>query len=96
MTLLGGFLMAMMAGLTFWTLNAYRPASPNSARFTGTPEQFRMILGLFGLIFIFGLASLIGGLWQLIFGRRKMLLIWLILGLGAALIVAGIALTRSI
>ena len=89
MTLLGGFLMAMMAGLTFWTLNAYRPASPNSARFTGTPEQFRMILGLFGLIFIFGLASLI-------FGRRKMLLIWLILGLGAALIVAGIALTRSI
>ena len=39
--------------------------------FTGTAEQARLILGLFGLVITFGFFSMVSGLWQIVTGRRN-------------------------
>ena len=96
MVLLGGFLMVMMGSLISWAFNAYRGANDASSRFNGTPQQFRMIVGLMALVFIFGVASAVVGLWQMIFGRRNLILMWIVIGLGAVLVVAGIIVTNAI
>jgi uncharacterized paraquat-inducible protein A len=96
MILLGGFLIAMMGGIISWAFDAYRGANEASSRFNGTPQQFRMIIGLMGLVFIFGLASAVVGLWQLIFGRRNLVLMWIVLGLGAVLVIAGFVVTNAL
>lgn len=90
MIVLGGMLMVMMGALAMWAVNANRDIHGAGARFTGTPGQFRMILGLFGLIFVFGLASVVAGLWQLIFGRRQLILMWAAIALGVLLVIGGI------
>lgn len=40
-------------------------------RFTGTAEQAVLILGLFGLVLTFGLATIVSGLYQIKTGRRN-------------------------
>jgi hypothetical protein len=67
-----------------------QPARPGGgARFTGTKDQMYMIFGILGFVLLFGFTSLIAGLWQLVFGRRNMMLIYLILGLGAIFLIGG-------
>jgi hypothetical protein len=44
--------------------------------FTGTPEQARLIMGLFAAIVALGLTSSISGIWQTITARRN---IWIML-----------------
>lgn len=41
------------------------------ARFTGRPEQAQLILGLFGMVIVFGLGSIVNGLYQIKTGRRN-------------------------
>lgn len=96
MVILGGFLMAMMFSLIGWAANAYRGAREATSRFNGTPRQFGMIVGLMGLVFIFGLASAVVGLYQLIFGRRNLTMIWIVLGVGVLLVIAGIVVTSAL
>lgn len=88
MLLCGGFLISIMGYITFWTVAAMNSTTPNGAKFNGTREQLLMILGLFGLLILFGLASLLNGIWQLAFGQRNRLFVWIIVGL-AALAFAG-------
>jgi MFS family permease len=85
---LGLFLVGMMA---FLYLNLapmmLHPGDETSSgsSFTGTADQGRMILALFGLIFAFGLASMFNGIWQIRTGQRNLLIMWIVLGLAAVL-----------
>ena len=87
---IGLFLVGLMGTITYnlapLMLQAGEPAG--GARFTGTAEQARLILGLFGLIIAFGLASVVSGLWQIKTGRRNKLIFILMLGLFVLVIVA--------
>jgi len=88
---LGGILVAGMAFLIFWTTNMIansdRPGA--TSRFTGSKSDMMFMYSIFGLVLVFGLTSLVAGLWQVIFGRRNLMLVWIMLGLGAAFMIAG-------
>jgi hypothetical protein len=81
---LGSLLVGGMAFLTIWLapflLNP--GVSQGGTRFTGTPEQAKMIIGVFAIVAAIGVGACFGGGWQLITGRRNK---WVVLG---ALIVA--------
>src|SRR5438046_8632662 len=66
------------------------------ARFTGSPEQAMMILGLFGIIMVFGLACIAGGIFQLLTGRRSILIIILVLALAFVLLVVASAVRKAL
>jgi len=77
---LGGFIAAMMAGIIYF---AYNVVSGNAKgqRFDGTETQMLFIFGILGLVFAVGVAFAIAGIWQVIFGRRNMIIIWISLAL---------------
>jgi hypothetical protein len=52
-------------------------AETSGARFTGSPQQGLMILGLFGLLIVFGVAATLAGVFQVVTGRRS---IWIMIG----------------
>jgi hypothetical protein len=81
-----------MGLITFWAVDLIRHNNdPNGAsRFTGTEQQMYLMFGVFAFVMLFGLAALTAGLWQLIFGRRNMILVWIVLGLGAIFVVGGL------
>ena len=58
--------------------------------FTGTAQQAWLILGLFALIMLFGLASTIHGGMQVATGRQSNWLIVLILALAGTLVIGGL------
>jgi len=66
------------------------------ARFTGTPEQGMMILGLFGIVIVFGLAAIAGGVFQMITGRRSIVIMVIVLGLAALLWVLGSGVRKAL
>src|SRR2546423_9347967 len=86
---LGLFLVGMMGTITYYVapliLQAGTPGG--GARFTGTPQQALIILGLFGLLIVFGLTSVISGLWQIKTGRRNKWIFIFMLGLVIVLLV---------
>ncbi|HLL75217.1 MAG TPA: hypothetical protein VK421_08100 [Pyrinomonadaceae bacterium] len=71
--LIGLFLIGLMGTITYNLAPALLnpAAATDGSRFTGTPEQALMILGLFGLVITFGVGSLAAGLWQIATGRRN-------------------------
>jgi MFS family permease len=89
--ILGLFLVGLMGTITFnLAPSMLRPgASQSGTRFTGTPEQAQLILGLFGLVIVFGLTGIVNGLWQIITGRRNKWILVIILVLAVLLIVGG-------
>ena len=79
---LGLILVAMMGTITIMLAPMMLAAKETTgARFTGTPQQGMLILGFFGIIIVFGLACIAGGVFQLLTGRRSILIIVLVLGL---------------
>jgi uncharacterized membrane protein len=55
-----------------------------TTRFSGGPEDVAFIVGIFGLVICFGLASIAGGVWQIIYGkpnRKVMVVMFVIAGL---------------
>ena len=73
---IGMFLVGLMGTITYNVAPLLLPftvaaAPAGGARFTGTPEQAQMILGLFGMVIVFGLGSIVSGLWQIKTGRRN-------------------------
>jgi hypothetical protein len=92
---LGVLLVAMMGTITLLTAPAMLARRASSgAGFTGTPEQAILILGLFGIVIVFGLTCIGSGLWQIVTGRRSIWIVVIILGLTFLLIVAGSAVVR--
>ena len=71
--LIGLFLVGLMGTITYYLAPALLSpaAATEGSRFTGSPEQALMILGLFGLVITFGVGSITSGLWQIITGRRN-------------------------
>ena len=72
--LIGFFLVGLMGTITYNLAPMMFPPTEvrgSGARFTGTPEQAQMILGLFGMVIAFGLGSIASGLWQIKTGRRN-------------------------
>ncbi|HEX8131748.1 MAG TPA: hypothetical protein VF527_21815 [Pyrinomonadaceae bacterium] len=72
--LIGLFLVGLMGTITYNLAPLMFPAVESrgaGARFTGTPEQAFLILALFGLVIVFGLGSILSGLWQIKTGRRN-------------------------
>jgi MFS family permease len=87
---LGFFLVAMMGTITIMLAPMMLSAGQETsgAKFNGTPEQAFLVLGLFGIIIVFGLACIAGGLFQIVTGRRSILIIILVLVLTFAMLVA--------
>ncbi len=88
--ILGIFLAVIMAVVTS---NIYPAISqPNaSSKFTGTETQAHQILAILGLTFAAGVLFAATGLWQIIFGRRNRLLVWIsLLIILAAIVVSAI------
>src|SRR5882724_5406049 len=73
---IGLFLALTMGGLTvfFASLMVHSGSPGSTGSFTGTPEQATAIFGLFGVIFAIGLTSLVGGIYQIKYGRRSLLI----------------------
>ena len=82
-----------MGYLSWWMYNAITAPTPagSSPRFTGGPQDITFMVFVFGLVMIIGLVSLIGGLWQIVFGKRNKTLVYIIIGLGAIFIATGLA-----
>jgi MFS family permease len=91
LAVLGTFLVVMMSAIIIFMLGLVnQSAKPGTgARFTGTKDEMYMAFGILGFVLLFGFTSLVAGLWQLIFGRRNMILIYVILGLGAIFLIGG-------
>jgi MFS family permease len=81
--LIGLFLVGLMGTITYYLAPALLSpaAATEGSRFTGTPEQALMILGLFGLVITFGFGSIASGLWQIVTGRRNKWIFILMLAL---------------
>lgn len=74
--LIGVFLVGLMGTITYNLAPSLLPSAATTttrggARFTGTPQQAQLILGLFGMVIVFGLGSILSGLWQIKTGRRN-------------------------
>lgn len=76
MILLGVILVAFSSYLTMWVIDASNPQAPGGPKFTGSDDQQNAILGLFGLLIVFGFATTLAGFWQVIFGRRNRFIVW--------------------
>ena len=80
---IGVFLVGLMGTITYNLaplMLQTSGAAGGAARFTGTPEQAQLILGLFGMVIAFGLGSIVSGLYQIKTGRRnKWLFIFMVL-----------------
>lgn len=87
---LGSFLVVVMGAIILFFVGLMSQSGKSSgAKFTGTKNDAVMVFAILGFVLLFGFTSLIAGLWQLIFGRRNMVLIWIVLGLGIIFLVGG-------
>ena len=48
--------------------------STSTTRFTGGPQNVMLIVVIFGLVISFGIASMAGGIWQIIYGKPNRIL----------------------
>ena len=74
----------------------FSDGSGGGSKFSGTPGQAFLIMGLFGAVIVFGVSCILSGIWQIITGRRSILMVVLIVGLALVLVILGFAVTRSL
>jgi hypothetical protein len=88
---LGGALMAGMAVLSYIMYGVIQNSDDPRAttRFTGSESDSTFMFGIFALVFFFGFTAFVAGLWQVIFGKRNLWLVWIMLGLGAIFVFIG-------
>lgn len=99
LVLLGVFLIGMMGVLTYNLapmMTHPGATAEDGSSFTGTAAQGRTILELFALVFLFGVATTINGVWQIRTGQRSKLIMWAVLGLAAILGVFAWIATKSL
>ncbi|HEX7695708.1 MAG TPA: hypothetical protein VF409_14545 [Sphingomonas sp.] len=84
----GAFLAGLMSYL--WAVLAPSMAHPGDTvggtSFTGTADQARAIVTMFGAVIVFGLAAIAYGLWMIVTGRRSVAMMIGVLVLAVALI----------
>ena len=95
---LGLFLVGLMGTITWNVAPLMAGSGPTQGggRFTGTAEQAQLVLGLFGLVIMFGLTSMVNGIWQIRTGRRNKWIFIFMLALTAVLIVVGWLVTKRV
>ena len=91
LALLGTILLVMMSAITVvYASLVYAPQKPGSnVRFTGTDVDIAFAFGIFAVVLAIGFFCTAAGLWQIIFGRRNRVLLWLGITLGLTLLIAG-------
>jgi len=75
-------------GLYLASIIAQSGEPGGTTRFTGGPQDVALIVAVFGLVISFGLASMAGGLWQIIYGkpnRKVMVAMFLVAGILVAI-----------
>lgn len=96
LTLISGLLTGFMSVLAFGIYgviqNSGKPGA--TAKFTGDQNDIWLIAAVFGLVILFSLVGLVTGLWQLIFGKRNLILTYTVLGLGGILFVGGFIINK--
>ena len=94
LTFLGLFLSGFMSAIAFFATTMLMEAAKNpksGAKFNGDEHMLIMIYLIFAGVIAIGITAIAAGLWQIIFGRRNMFLIWIFLALiGLTFLVAGI------
>ena len=86
---LGVFLVGFIAIIIYRIApTMLQPEVPDASgsRFTGTREQGQMVLALLGLIIVFGLTTLVNGVWQVATGTRNKWILYFGIGLFILLI----------
>lgn len=83
LVLLASGLIICMSWISLWM---YRSIGAGGTRFTGTDKDLGMIIVILAVVILISLAATIGGLWQLVFGKRNKLIVLTVLVLGLALI----------
>lgn len=84
---LGGFIAALMAFVAAFIYGVL--AQTDARRFNGSETELLFAVGIIGLTFVVGLSFALAGIWQIIFGRRNTIIVWVSLGLVIVLFVIG-------
>jgi hypothetical protein len=84
---LGGFISVMMAFVGLFMYGALMQT--NGSRFNGSESELMFAAGIIGLTFVVGISFALAGLWQIIFGRRNTVIVWVSVGLVIVLFVIG-------
>jgi hypothetical protein len=88
---LGTFLVVFMGGLGIYLgqLIAQSGTPGSGTRFTGGPNDVAIIMAVFGLVIAFGIATMVGGIWQIKYGKpNRKLMVVMFLVAGILLIIA--------
>jgi len=91
LAVLGAFLTVFMSGLSLAVAKVILlPNLPGTTtRFTGGPNMVLFIIGIFGVVLAFGIASLSAGIFQIKNGRRNRNLTKIILVLAGVFVFVG-------
>ena len=91
----GVVLVALMIGLAVFigvaVMNATQRCRPGTNGSPGEKTLFIGIYGLFAVLTLFGLNGIAMGAWQLTFGRRNKVFIWIMIALLALMLMACVA-----
>jgi hypothetical protein len=94
-----GLFLVLFMGWIAWSLwpTLLRPGKDYAGgTFTGTGDQAQMILGLFGLVILFGALGTVNALYMIVTGRQNRLFIIVTLLLAAALVAFAWMTTRML
>ncbi len=92
LVVLGGALMGGMAVLSWVMYGVINNNDPRAGtRFTGSESDMMFMFAVFALVFFIGLTAFTAGLWQVVFGRRNLILVWIMLALGGIFFIVGTA-----
>ena len=93
LVVLGAALMGGMAVLSWVMYGVIQNSSDPraSTKFTGSESDMMFMFAVFALVFFIGLTAFVAGLWQVIFGKRNLILVWTMLGLGGIFFIVGTA-----
>jgi len=91
LTFLGTILLIMMSVITvIYAGLIYAPRTPGSSiKFTGTQTDIAFAFAIFAIVLSIGFFFTLAGVWQMIFGRRNKVLLWLGIALGFTLLIGG-------
>jgi uncharacterized paraquat-inducible protein A len=84
---LGGLISAMMVGVMALMLGIFSQTPASKLR--GDEDKMMLALGIVGLTFAVGVAFIAAGVWQIIFGKRNGLIVWIALIMVGVLLVVG-------
>jgi predicted RNA-binding Zn-ribbon protein involved in translation (DUF1610 family) len=94
-----GLFLVLFMGWIAWSLlpTLVRPGLEQDAdTFTGTKDQAQMILGLFGLVILFGALGTVNALYMIVTGRQNRVFVIVTLLLAVALAVVAWLTTRML